>query len=459
MKTYDAIIIGSGQAGTPLARRLAKAGWKVAIVEKKWPGGTCINVGCTPTKTMVASAKMAYQARRSNEYGVGIKDVSINMSAIIARKEKVVTDFRHGSERRLTSVPNLELIYGNAVFTENKVITVTTSNGNETLTAEHIFINTGGAPVIPSIEGLHEIPYLTSETIMELQQVPEHLLIIGAGYISMEFGQMFSRFGSKVTILENTSRLLMKEDEDIAAEIDKIFKEEGIEIWTNTTVVRLQITDKGIAATVRIGEEERQIMCSHVLVATGRKANTADLGLEHTQVALDARGYIKVNDRLETTVPGVYALGDVKGGPAFTHISYNDYVVVCKNILEKQSITITDRMIPYCMFTDPELGRVGLTEHEARAKGLKIKVAKLPMAHVARGIESGETRGLIKAIVDAETKQILGVAVLGIYGGELMTILQMAMAGGITYEVIKDFIFAHPTFAEALNNLFMSLDN
>ncbi len=456
---YDAIIIGSGQAGTPLARRLANAGWKVAIIEKKWPGGTCVNVGCTPTKTMVASAKMAYQARRSSEYGIQVSDVAVDMPAIKDRKDSVVSKSRHGSEKSLTTIPGLELIHGEAAFTDNKVVAMQLNDGGErTLTAEHIFINTGAQPVIPDIPGIKDIAYLTSETIMELDTVPEHLLIIGAGYIAMEFGQMFRRFGSKVTILEHAKRLLMKEDEDIAQAVLKIFTDETIAVHTDSEVQKISKEKDGIEVTVKVAGNERQISCTHVLVATGRAPQTNDLGLDKTNIIKDDKGNIKVNDKLETAVPGVYALGDVKGGPAFTHISYNDYIVVCKNILDGKDVSIAGRQVPYCMFTDPELGRVGMTEQEARQKGLNIKVATLPMAHVARGIETGETRGLMKAVVDADTKQILGAAILGAQGGEIMCVLQMAMMGGIDYETIRENVFAHPTFSESLNNLFMTLD-
>ncbi len=459
MKEYDAIIIGSGQAGTPLARRLAKAGWKVAIIEQKWPGGTCVNVGCTPTKTMVASARMAYQARRSDEYGIGTGDVTVDMPAVIERKAQVVSSFRHGSEKSLISVPGIELIYGEAAFTDDKIVVVNLNNGgSEILTAEKIFINVGCSPSIPPIPGLKEVPYLTSETLMELKEIPGHLLIVGAGYIAMEFGQMYRRFGSKVTILEHAEQLLVKEDEDIAREILKIFTEEDIAIHTSAEIKEIKKIDKGLRASIKLTDKDIEMDCTHVLIGAGRTPNTAGLGLEHTKIAIDKKGYIQVNDKLETAVDGVYALGDVKGGPAFTHISYNDYIVVCKNILDGKDISIAGRQVPYCMFTDPELGRVGMTEREARKKGLNIKVAILPMSHVARGIETGETKGLMKAVVDADTKQILGVAILGEQGGEIMSVLQMAMMGGIGYDVIRENIFAHPTFAESLNNLFMTLD-
>ncbi len=332
------------------------------------------------------------------------------------------------------------------------------NGGSEILTAEKIFINVGCSPSIPPVSGLEEVPYLTSETLMELKEIPGHLLIVGAGYIAMEFGQMYRRFGSKVTILEHAEQLLVKEDEDIAREILKIFTEEDIAIHTSAEIKEIKKIDKGLRASIKLTDKDIEMDCTHALIGAGRTPNTAGLGLEHTKIAIDKKGYIQVNDKLETAVDGVYALGDVKGGPAFTHISYNDYIVVCKNILDGKDISIAGRQVPYCMFTDPELGRVGMTEREARKKGLNIKVAILPMSHVARGIETGETKGLMKAVVDADTKQILGVAILGEQGGEIMSVLQMAMMGGIGYDVIRENIFAHPTFAESLNNLFMTLD-
>jgi dihydrolipoamide dehydrogenase len=460
MKHYDAIIIGSGQAGTPLARRLAGAGWKVAVIERQFAGGTCVNYGCTPTKAMVASAKNAFQARRAIEYGVVVDSVAVDMPKLIERKNKIVLQSRHGSEKSLTSLPNIDLIYGEAAFTGHKQIHVSLKDGGkETYTAEKIFINTGGRTAIPHITGLDTVPYLTSTTILNLEVIPEHLLIIGASYIALEFGQMFSRYGSKVTILETSSRFLQKEDKDIAEEMQKIFSEEGITIYTEAKVAGIAKADGAhISANVNIKGKEQIITASHLLLATGRLPNTDKLALENTGVSINERGYITVNDKLETNVEGIYALGDVTGGPAFTHISYNDYLVVCKNLIDHTEASTKGRPVPYCMFTDPELGRVGLTEDQARQQGLNFKIAKLPMAHVARGIETGETQGFMKAIVAADSKKILGVAILGAQGGELMSLLQVAMMGDITYEQLRENIFAHPTFSESINNLFMSLD-
>jgi len=460
MQTYDAIIIGSGQAATPLAMKLANAGRTVVVIEQSYVGGTCINRGCTPTKTMVASAKNIYQAKRAQEYGFTTGPVTVDLPAIIERKNKVVTMFRSGSEARLNNEKNIELVYGEAAFSGKKAVTVQTHKGKvEEYRAELIFINTGATINIPEIKGLHLVPYLTSTTIMELQEVPEHLIIIGAGYIALEFGQMFHRFGSKVTMLQREQRFLPKEDPDVADEMKKILEAEGIEFIMEANPKSVQqSTGKKITLSITADGKNIDIEGSHLLVAAGRSPNTGFLNLDKTGVLTDERGFIKVNDRLETNVPGIYALGDVKPGPAFTHISYNDHFVVVKNLLENGNMSIKGRFVPYCVFTDPELARVGVTEEEATSKGIKIKIAKLPMTYVARGIEAGETRGFMKAIVDADTKLILGVAIIGFGAGELMSLLQIAMLGKITSDQLKEMVFAHPTYSESINNLFMSLD-
>lgn len=461
MKQYDAIVIGSGQAGGPLAKKLALAGKKTALIEKRWVGGTCVNDGCTPTKTMVASAKMAYMAANAASLGVNIKKFSVDMPQIRKRKDEVVHQFRNGSQKGLESTRNLDLIFGDATFTADKTILVKLNSGREKeFTADLFFINTGAKTVIPDIEGLADIDYLTSTTILDLETVPEHLLIIGGNYIGLEFGQMFRRFGSKVTILERSDRIVSREDEDISEELTQILKTEGINIYTKATTTGFKKKVSGkISALVSVDGKEEKIKCTHVLVAVGRSLQTATLGLDKAGVEVDEHGAIRTNYKLETSAPGIYALGDVKGGPAFTHISYNDYTIVYRNLIEKADLSIKDRQVPYCMFTDPQLGRIGLSETEAKKRGINYKVAKIPNTWVARAIETGDTRGFMKAIVDADTKQILGAAILGAEGGEIMTILQMAMAGGITYEEIRYFVFAHPLFAESLNNLFMALED
>src|ERR1700744_1136728 len=459
MKTYDAIVIGAGQAGGPLAKKLALAGKKTALIERRYVGGTCVNDGCTPTKTWVASAKAAYMASKSSDLGINIKSYKVDMVQIKKRKDKIVSLFRNGSQSGLEATKGLTLIFGDATFTGPKTISVSLNDGGTMdMKADLVFLNTGCKTIIPDIEGLNDIDFLTSTIILDLDKVPEHLLVIGGNYIGLEFGQMFRRFGSKVTILEKGPRIVAREDEDVSEELTHILEEENIKIITGSQAIKFKNTGKGaISATVKIGGKDHKIRCSHVLVAVGRAPNTDTLGLEKAGVKMDERGFIKVNNKLETNVKGIYALGDVKGGPAFTHISYNDYTIVYRNLVKGENLNVKDRPVPYCMFTDPQLGRIGLSETEAKKQGLDFKVAKLPMAYVARAIETGDTRGFMKAVVDAKTKKILGVAVLGQEGGEIMTVLQMAMEGGITYEQLRFFVFAHPSYAESINNLFLGL--
>jgi len=460
MKEFDAIIIGSGQAGTPLARKLAKSGWKTAIIEKRLVGGTCVNDGCTPTKALVASAKLAYMAGKSADLGIEIPDFRVNFKAVMARKAAIVKKSHDGSVKGLENTQNLTLVYGKAKFTDDHTLYVEGNDGSfENYTAKHIFINTGESPVIPDIDGVNDIQYLTSTTILELEEVPEHLLIVGGGYIGLEFAQMYSRFGAKVTLLEHGDRLLPKEDTDVCEVISAFFKEDGIDVFTEVKVTKFEQTaDQKIRVTADQDGKSHTYTCSHVLLASGRKPQTEALGLENTGVQCDEKGHIQVNEFLETAVKNVYAMGDVKGGPAFTHISYNDFVVVAANLLDHGKMSIKDRMVPYCMFIDPQLGRIGITETQAIAAKLDYVVAKLPMEHVARAIETGQMRGFMKAIVDKKTKQVLGATIIGEQGGEIMSIIQMAMMGKITYEEIRYNIFAHPLYAESLNNLFMSLD-
>ncbi|SDD59950.1 Pyruvate/2-oxoglutarate dehydrogenase complex, dihydrolipoamide dehydrogenase (E3) component [Dyadobacter soli] len=459
MKHYDAIVIGAGQAGTPLCRKLAKLGLKTALIEKRWVGGTCVNDGCSPTKAMVASAKAAWSARHNETLGVHVGGITVDFDEIIDRKNSIVHMMRGNSEKRILDTAGLDLIYGTARFSGRKEITVSLPDGGtDTFTADKFFLNTGLKPVIPDIEGIHSIPYLTSTTIMELTEIPEHLLILGSGYIALEFGQMFTRFGSKVTIIEPSKRILKREDSDIAEEVTKILAQEDIEIITGTKAAGFSQNGHIINVTLETEGIKSQRTCTHVLVAAGRKPQLGEFGLEVAGIEVDKKGYIKVNAQLETSAEGIYALGDVKGGPAFTHISYDDYRQIIQLVVEKKQIDISDRLVPYCMFIDPQLGRVGITEQEAREKGLDIKVAVLKNDSVARSIETGDERGMMKAIIDAKTGAILGAAVLAEQGGEIVTILQMAMMGGITYDRLLNGVFAHPTYAESLNNLFMTLE-
>ena len=459
MKTFDAIVVGSGQAGGPLAQKLALAGKKTALIERRYVGGTCVNDGCTPTKTWIASAKAAYMASKNKEMGVIIKGCKIDMVQIQKRKNEVVSLFRNTDQNSIEATKGVELIFGEATFIDRNTISVSLNDGRcEELKGELIFINTGCRPVIPEIEGIRDINYLTSTSILELDKVPEHLLVIGGNYVGLEFGQMFGRFGSKVTVVERAAIIIPREDDDISAELKNILQEEGIKILNNSQALKFEENRKGkISATIETDGKAHKIECTHVLIAVGRAPNTNTLGLEKLGVETDERGFIKVNDKLETNVYGVYALGDVKGGPAFTHIAYNDYTIVYRNLLEGADLTTKDRLVPYCMFTDPQLGRVGITETEAKRQGLNIKIAHLPMAQVARAIETGDERGLMKAVVDTDTKKILGVAVLGQEGGEIMSLLQMAIQGGISYDRIQYAVFAHPLYSESLNKLFMSI--
>jgi pyruvate/2-oxoglutarate dehydrogenase complex dihydrolipoamide dehydrogenase (E3) component len=456
---YDCLILGSGQAGGPLATALAQAGRKTAIIERVHVGGTCINEGCTPTKTMVASARVAYLARRGGDYGVDVGEVMVDMKRVRQRKREIVDSFRGGSERRLEDKPNLDLIYGEARFTGPKTVQIMLPSGEKRdLTAETIFINTGERPAAPNVPGLDAARTINSTSIMELDDVPSHLLVIGGGYVGLEFAQMFRRFGSQVTIIQRGRQLLGREDGDVAEAVARILAEDGIEILLNSSPTGATSEDDSVTLHVKTPEGERDLTGSHVLAAAGRVPNTEALNLAAAGVASNERGYIQVNERLETSAPGIYALGDVKGPPAFTHISYDDFRIIRTNLLEGGNATTIDRLVPYTVFIDPQLGRVGLGEEEARQQGRNIKVAKMPMSWVARADEVDETRGFMKAVVDAETRQILGCAILGIEGGELMAMVEIAMLGRLPYTVLREAVFAHPTLAEALNNLFMTLD-
>ena len=457
---YDAIVIGSGQAGTPLSVALAQAGMRTALVERKHVGGTCVNEGCTPTKTMVSSGRVAYLARRAADYGVHTGPISIDLAKVRQRKRDIVDSFRNGSQSRIEKTANLDLIFGEASFSDSNMITVRTNDrGQRVLSANYIFINAGTRASRPKLDGLDSVPALDNFSIMELDAVPEHLLVLGGGYIGLEFGQLFRRFGSRVTIVQSAGQLLTREDPDIAEEVAKILQQDGAEILLNAKTTRVGQADGEIRLEVQQQGKAATFAGSHLLVATGRASNADTLNVTVAGIQVDSRGFIKVNDRLETTASGIYALGDIKGGPAFTHISNDDFRIIRANLLGKKSASTKDRLVPYALFIDPQLGRVGLTEAEARAQGRKIRVAKLPMTSVARALEVDETRGFMKAIVDAESNQILGAAVLGIEGGEVMSALEIAMMGKLPYTALRDGTFAHPTLAESLNNVFMAMDS
>ena len=446
---FDAIIIGSGQAGNPLSSALTEHGWTVGLVEKSYLGGTCINTGCTPTKTMVASSQVAHYARNAKKWGVNTTGVTIDFPAIVARKNAVVQSFRDGQQRRIDQHPKLRLYRGVARFLSPHELQV----GEETLESDKIFINTGTRPDPPRLQGIDTVGYLTNESLMELQEVPEHLIVLGGGYIGLEFGQMFRRFGSRVTVIHRGEQVLAREDNDVAIGLQKALEVEGIEFRLNANSTKVERQQGQIVLTFNSNGQTETIRGSHLLAATGRTPNTGELGLDKAGVALDSHGYVKVNGRLETGVPGIWALGDVKGGPAFTHISYNDYQIVFANIIEGRNLTIENRYLPYSLFTDPQLGRVGMTEKEARASGRNLKIGTFPMSSVARAIERDETAGFMKLIVDADTNRILGGSILGIEGGELVQILGALILANAPYTVLKGAVFIHPTLAEGFFGL------
>jgi pyruvate/2-oxoglutarate dehydrogenase complex dihydrolipoamide dehydrogenase (E3) component len=456
---YDAIVIGTSQGGRFLPVELAKAGQKVALVERDQLGGVCVNRGCTPTKTMVASARLAYLARRGAEYGVRTGPVSVDMAAVRERKRAMVSGARENYAGRLAQ-DGLDLVEGEARFTGPKTVEITlTGGGTRQISAPVIVIDAGTRPRPLTVSGAGDVPVLDSTSIMELGTLPEHLVILGGGYIGLEFGQMFRRFGSEVTVIQNAPRLMMIEDEDVSDEVAAILREEGITILTSATADRVEPAGGGrVRLTVRTEDGEQTVEGSHLLSATGRIPNTEALTPEAAGIRLNGQGFIEVDEYLETSVPGVYAMGDVKGGPAFTHLSYDDYRILHANLIRHEKASTRDRIVPYTMFIDPQLGRVGLTERQAREQNRAVRVAKLPMSAVIRAIETGETRGFMKVVVDAGSGQILGCVVLGSEGGEIMTMIQVAMLGKLTATAMANAIFTHPLFAEGLTTLFAMFD-
>jgi pyruvate/2-oxoglutarate dehydrogenase complex dihydrolipoamide dehydrogenase (E3) component len=460
IEKYDAAIIGSGRGGVKLTAALAQAGWKVALVEREHVGGTCVNRGCMPTKTMVASARIAHLARRAADFGVQTGPVSVDMAVVKQRKEAIVTMFRNKGQGIAEMFGGVNLLMGEASFTAINTLEVRLNDGSvRHLRADHIILDTGGRPRKPLIPGIERIATLDSTTILELDTIPDHLMVIGGGYIGLEFAQMFRRFGSQVTIIQHGPQLLVREDPDVAAMVKEILQEDGIEVLLNANTEKAEPDESNsIRLSVTSPEGDHTLNGSHVLLATGRAPNSDRLNLEVTGVETDKHGFIRVNERLETNVPGIYAMGDVKGGPAFTHISDADHRLLAANLVMGGNMSTNLRLVPYTIFIDPELGRIGLTETEARAQGRNIRVAQLPMKYADRALEMAETRGFMKAIINDDTDEILGAAILSVQGGEIMTVLQVAMMGKLPYTAIRDGIFAHPTLAESLNDLFKLMD-
>jgi pyruvate/2-oxoglutarate dehydrogenase complex dihydrolipoamide dehydrogenase (E3) component len=452
MKTFDAIIIGAGQAGPSLAGRFAAAGMTVALIERKFIGGTCVNAGCMPTKTLVASARTAHVIRRGADYGVHTDGgILTDMAAVEKRAATVINNARNSLTTWLKSTDRISLIRGHARFESAKTIRV----GDETLTAPRFFLNVGARPAIPALPGLSDVEYLTSTSIIHLTALPRHLAIIGGGYIGLEFAQMYRRFGTEVSIIERGPRLAPREDEDICQAIGDVLRSEGISIHTNAQDIKLSKSGEDIRISTANGNPD--VEASHLLIATGRRPNTDDLGLAEAGVALDGKGYIVVDDHLSTNVDGIWALGDCNGRGAFTHTSYNDFEIVAANLLDGEDRKVTERIPAHALYIDPPLGRVGMTEQEARATGRAISVSTMPMSQVGRAVEKGETKGLMKVVADVETGQILGAAILGVEGDEAIHGFIDAMHARTPYPVLKWAVPIHPTVSELIPTLLSGL--
>jgi pyruvate/2-oxoglutarate dehydrogenase complex dihydrolipoamide dehydrogenase (E3) component len=449
-KQFDAIIIGAGQAGPSLAGRLTAAGMSVALIERKLFGGTCVNAGCMPTKTLVASAQVAHAARRAADFGVTIGGpVAVDMRAVKARKDKVAVTARDGVEAWLKGMAGCTVYEGHARFESAREVQI----GAEIITADRIFINVGGRALVPDMPGVDRVPYLTNTSILELDTLPRHLVIVGGSYIGLEFAQIYRRFGSEVTIIEKGKRLVQREDDDVSASIRTILENEGIAIRTDANCISFTAHGSDIAARVDCTAGEPEILGSHLLLAVGRRPNTGDLGLDKAGVAVDDRGYIRIDDQLQTNVPGIWALGDCNGRGAFTHTSYNDFEIVAENLLDGAARRVSDRIMAYGLFIDPPLGRVGLTETEARKSGHEIRVGMRPMTRVGRAVEKGETQGFMKIIVDARTDAILGASILGVGGDEAIHSVLDMMAAKAPYPTLRQAVHIHPTVAELIPTL------
>lgn len=457
---YDDIVLGGGKAGKSLAMTLGTAGHKVALIERALIGGSCINVACIPTKTMVASAKHLHNAHHAMDFGLEISlPVLDSLKGVIARKRRVVKGMVDTHLDLFANTPNLEFFVGAGRFeTANTIVVESTDGATHYLSSSRIYINSGSRTTVPEIPGLAETGYLTSTSVMELDKLPAHLLVVGGGYIALEFAQIFRRLGSKVTVVLRSNRFLPKEDADIAAAVQAILEGEGISFVFNAKVKQVFRADESnVRLAVTIDGKDEHINGSDILVAIGREANNQSLNLQAAGVETDNRGYIKVNEKLETNVPGIWAMGDCNGGPHFTHVSWDDYRIVRDNVLHNANRTTTGRLVPYTLFIDPELGRVGLTEDDARQKGLEFLIAKIPAQKIPRANTAGETKGVMKALIDKKTGLVLGCSILAHEGGEVMSVIQTAMLGKLPYTVLRDTIYTHPTMAESLNLLFAAV--
>lgn len=458
IEDYEDVVLGGGKGGKSLAMALANAGHRVALIERGQIGGTCINVACIPTKTMVASAKLIELASRADEFGVALPAAGPSITGVVDRKRRVVGGMVDAHWKLFTETPNMTFLLGTGKFLADRTIEVTLNDGSVvSVRGERVYINTGSHTAVPPIPGLSEVDYLTSTTVMELEELPTRLAVIGAGYIALEFAQVFRRLGSDVVVVGRGERFLPNEDPDIAAEVRKVLEEDGIEFLDGVETNGVKQIRDGVEIAYTRGSEVGTLTCSHLMLAVGRTPNTADLGLEAAGVEVGLRGGIVVNDRLETTAAGVFAIGDCNGGPLFTHVSWDDYRIVLANVLHDAGRSTAGRLVPYTLFVDPELGRVGLTEEQARAKGYDVVVAKLPAAKIPRANTAGETKGLLKAVVDRKTGQILGCSLFCHSAGEVMSVVQMAMLGKVPYFQVRDTVFTHPTMAESLNLLFAGL--
>ncbi len=452
---FDAIIIGVGQAGNPLAARLVKEGWNIAVIEKEHEGGSCVNFGCTPTKAMISSASAANTISRADDWGINVGSFSTEFNLVTERRDEIVKMFRSGTTDFLENEEKIKFYRGTAAFTDKKVVKVKAQDGKEyLLTADKIFINTGSVPRKLRLNGLEDIRYFTSHNWMDIQKLPEPLCIIGGGYIGVEFAQLFTRLGGRVVMLQKHDQLMPREDADIAEAIKKFLEEEGVTVKLNTDVSKVKKAEGNKIQVQYITEgKSEKVDASHLLVAAGTVAATELLNLKAGGIEADKQGYIRVNDKLETNIKGIYALGDCKGGPEFTHISYDDYRVLENHLFGDNTRSINDRPLPYVLFTDPQLGRIGLNEKVAKKQNITYRKAEMPASRIARAIETSQTTGTVKVLI-GEDDQILGASVLTGEGGELMTMLQIAMMGKLTWQQLRDGLFAHPTWAESLNNLF-----